>query len=569
MFLQFSKNITKVLSLLTISASLLGSFSLVSNAQTASSANNNSAPTNPVLPQLLSSNSKIKLITVNCDDATCTTNGQLDWGKGKVSGDKNYADYTCSGNGTFSGQGVLGIDDYKDGISLKNLKEYPETSKIKDEYSKLKMSCANMNEKAGNIGGCDYTPLNLQTFNDSKRPKTTMCGIPAQGVKQGETFVPTNTPVFAYQFRYNKSFGSEIEKNSNLYREMTGIEGNYDGVGMTYTYYTYQKDGKWTTWENPNKDNKYGGWLVYGLGGILPPDRNIWEGKTCPANGCDENYSKDIKYSDSYYQSQSSDSYSQNNLSQKINSGESAKNSKINEVYNTTILQYDLATKTMSWDGMYLPKVGCGAIVKSFVEPNGSGYNLVLSETPKVQDDRVMCSIAIQDIKFSGSQQMEFPSTDGKNFNKPFTFFQKVDNTSFNQKFSSQNDNQGNYYSEYNSQSAGNNISFYTNSIVIAKSSLQEGKSMMAILNYKTDSKNLNWGVDTSINNGCDKIEKSFVTNQNGRLIINLQKAIVPSGVVCTEIYGETLYSNSEVSSIDPTVIKKAIETQNFEVRIK
>ena len=45
---------------------------------------------------------------------------------------------------------------------------------------------------------------------------------------------------------------------------MTGLDGVYNRVTMTHTYYTFKKDGAWRPWENPNKDNVYGGWLVYG-----------------------------------------------------------------------------------------------------------------------------------------------------------------------------------------------------------------------------------------------------------------------------------------------------------------
>jgi len=274
-----SSKLAKVLSLLTISTSLLGSFSLNSQAQTASSANsanNNSAPTAPTLPGMPSSDPKIKLITVNCDDATCTTNGQLDWSKGKISNDKNYSDYTCSGNKNFFGQNVIGIDDYKDGIMKKFTKNNPDNL----EYLQTR-------DNRPQFRNCDYYQ---QVARIAPYLKTSCNGIPMESVKTGEEKLPrlqegqfppvgmcstpvqknenpNQTPVFAYQFRYNKSFGSEVEKNSNLYRDMTGMEGNYDGVGMTYTYYTYQKDGQWTTWENPNKDNIYGGWLVYGVGG--------------------------------------------------------------------------------------------------------------------------------------------------------------------------------------------------------------------------------------------------------------------------------------------------------------
>ena len=543
MSLQFSKNITKVLSVLTISTSLLGSLSLNSQAQTANTTTNNSNPSAPTLPQTPISDPKVKLITVNCDDTTCMRNGQLDWSKGQISNNKNYQDYICSKNGQFAEQQVLGIDDYKDGISVKNLKGYPEISNVRESYTKMRMACANMNEKAGNVDGCSYTPLTLQTFEESKKPILAVCNILRPDQNQPQK------PIHAYQFRYNTKF-SEAEKSqkSDLYRSMTGKDGVYEGVGMTYTYYTYQKDGKWTTWENPNKDNTHGGWLVYGINTNSESSSN--PGIACLSLEC-------TNYSQSYSKAFSS-VYSQNNLSQKIQSGKSAQSYGANkESYNYTNLTYDLATKTIKWEGIYLPKVGCGSTVKSSVSKAGDGYKLTLTETAKflVSGDPV-CTLAIQDLTFSGSQALEFPSTDGKNFNKPFSFEHLIVNPN------NQQTSQGTFSSSTNSN-------LITNSIVIGKSSLQENKNMIAVLNYKTDSKTLDWGVDISINSGCDKIEKSFVTNENGKLIINIQKAIVPVNTACTAIYGETLYSNSEVSSIDPIVMKKAIETKNFEVRIK
>lgn len=537
-----SSNLAKFLSLLTISTSILGSFSTNTNAQTASSTSNNPSPTAPTLPGMPSSDPKIKLITVNCDDTTCMTNGQLDWSKAKISNDKKYTDYTCTGKGNFFGQNIIGIDDYKDGISVKNLKTYSNLTQVQEKYSKLRMSCEHMNLKAGNIinSGCNSVlPITSVPTSDQVAP--TVCVDPGTSTNAPKT----ESPVFAYQFRYNKSFGSDVEKNSNLYRDMTGMDGNYDGVGMTYTYYTYQKDGKWTTWENPNKDNKYGGWLVYGISSqvqcmAMTPECgfSIQSSQNsqvqCMALGC----------------TQSSQNSSQNNLSLKIQSGKSAQSYGGNaESYNYTTLKYDLASKMITWDGMYLPKVGCGATVKSSISKVGTNYKLTLAETAKAQNSGAVCTLAIQDVKFSGSQAMEFPSTDGKNFNMPVVFEHIIDSPV-----------------ECMALGCANLIS---SSIVLGKSKLQTSKDMMATLNYKKDSKVMQWNVDTSINSGCDKVEKSFVINENGRLVIILQKAIVPSGAACTAIYSENLYSNSETSSIDSAVIEKAIVNKNFEVRIK
>ena len=279
---MFLSNFSKALTVLTVSVGVLGSLSPITQAQNTVQSSASFSLQNPTLPQLPSSDPEVKLVTVTCDDQLCGANP--DWKKAKISktdaaGKAAYLDYTCSKNGSFAGQTVLGIDDYSDGISLKNLKTYPDASitgqspydVVKKEYSNYRMSCQHVNEMAGNnpIYGCrsNLSILSLPTYGEYTAPRPTVCVDP--GIKP----TPTNTPVYAYQYRYNVKF-SESEKaaKSNLYRSMTGLDGVYDGVSMTYAYYTYrQPNGQFKLFENPNKDNANRGWLVYGNRNNIPP----------------------------------------------------------------------------------------------------------------------------------------------------------------------------------------------------------------------------------------------------------------------------------------------------------
>jgi hypothetical protein len=261
---MFFSKVIKFLSFLSISVSFLSFSPVLTQAQS-------SAPQNPDLPQLPISNPKIKLITLTCNDKSCNSGDSLDWSKATISNKKNYTDYSCIKNGKFAGQIVKGIDDYSDGISLNNFKTYPNASiatipvtpydKIKSEYDKLRMACQYENQMAGNNFkyGCSTDAVLSVPKYDEVRPE--ICTDP--GI--GNSSKSANNTVYAYQFRYNLKF-SESEKvdKSNLYRSVTGLDGVYDGVSMTYTYYSYNKDGKFKNWENPNKSNANGGWLIYG-----------------------------------------------------------------------------------------------------------------------------------------------------------------------------------------------------------------------------------------------------------------------------------------------------------------
>jgi hypothetical protein len=261
---MFLSNFSKVLTVLTVSAVALGSISPVAQAQNSSQG---------------TSDPKIKLITVTCDQQTCGTN--TDWSKAIISNNKTFTDYTCSLHGSFAGQIVLGVDDYNDGFSvnvrkkinspsfreplLTNQKTYYDFGVA--ESTRLRRDCLTQNIFAGNVNG----PAVLGNTTGISSPSNNMdvrafYDEPINNAPVPGRFTAKNIPVYAYQFRYNIRF-SESEKvaKSDLYRSMTGLEGVYSGVSMTQTYYTYKmENGKFKTWENPNKSNANRGWLVYG-----------------------------------------------------------------------------------------------------------------------------------------------------------------------------------------------------------------------------------------------------------------------------------------------------------------
>ena len=221
---------------------------------------------------------KIKLITVTCDQQTCGTN--TDWKKATISNNKTFRDYICSLHGSFAGQIVLGIDDYNDGLSL-NVKKKINSASFREpllthqktyydfgvtESTRLRRDCLTQNIFAGNIN----RPVVLGNTTGISSPSNNIdvrafYDEPINNAPAPGRFTAKNIPVYAYQLRYNIRFAeSEKVAKSDLYRSMTGLEGVYNGVSMTQTYYTYQQNGKFKTWENPNKSNANRGWLVYG-----------------------------------------------------------------------------------------------------------------------------------------------------------------------------------------------------------------------------------------------------------------------------------------------------------------
>jgi hypothetical protein len=175
--------------------------------------------------------------------------------------------------------GMTGIADYRDGISLEKFKTYPNLNEIRTNYSKYFAGCEYLNQKTYNINGCNFALLSPETYEESQKLKPAVCNIPLKASLPGQSTETKNTPIFAYQYRYEIKFDAQNKtKMSNDYRPMTAIDGDYDGVVFTYTYYTYQQNNQWKEWENPNKDNKWGGWLIYGS--------QLSQEKCLSLNGC-------------------------------------------------------------------------------------------------------------------------------------------------------------------------------------------------------------------------------------------------------------------------------------------
>jgi len=218
---------------------------------------------------------RVQLITVDCGKFCETQNG-LDWSKAKISNGGKYVEMICGSN-LFGGRVIQGIADYADGISKNFLKNNP----LRGIYYKfnphrarnLMRNCAYYWQKSQNARY--YTPC-LETAPYTDIAKTGQEIIPRNTQEVAfldcdTTSVAINnnaksTPIFAYQFRYNLAFETNnLQTQSQLYSQMTGKVGTYEGVLMTYTYYTYQKGGIWENWQNPNSGNTYGGWLIYAL----------------------------------------------------------------------------------------------------------------------------------------------------------------------------------------------------------------------------------------------------------------------------------------------------------------
>ena len=214
----------------------------------------------------------LKLITVSCDSKCDGKNG-IDWSKGAVSGGSKYTDFGCTNN-TFEANNmskVLGITDYNDGVSINNLKTYPNFLEIQRTYAQNKRYCEYQNQLVGNIGFSCY-PVNTGIMTKSeqdeydKTPRLAVCTNPFEKINaKKDTPKGSKNPIYTYQFNYKIDFTEDQkESKSELYRKMTGLDGVYDSVVMTWTTYTFQENGVWRKWENPIQKNIYGGWLVYG-----------------------------------------------------------------------------------------------------------------------------------------------------------------------------------------------------------------------------------------------------------------------------------------------------------------
>ena len=102
---------------------------------------------------------------------------------------------------------------------------------------------------------------------------STFEGVSTQGVEGCANYAnvtSANNPLYAYQYRYTYTFPQNRKDDlSNLYRSSTGLNGTYDGIVWTYTYYSYldTQSNSYIQWENPNSGNSNNGFLIYGIPG--------------------------------------------------------------------------------------------------------------------------------------------------------------------------------------------------------------------------------------------------------------------------------------------------------------
>jgi hypothetical protein len=208
------------------------------------------------------------------------------WGQSNLTNGGNFAEWFCIPNSiTLDGELVKGITDYEDGISK---------AKIKQAEAEITGGSVNIDSR---MSGRDCANYQVQTRNwsypcpgDYTLPATTLtenydftttstaanCNTDQEVFIQNSNFpdlyymttVAAEKEVYAYQFQYLYNFpDAQSVELSEQYRSLTGMEGSYNAVMWTYTLYTYYDDttGSYIPWENPNKENANGGFLVYGL----------------------------------------------------------------------------------------------------------------------------------------------------------------------------------------------------------------------------------------------------------------------------------------------------------------
>ncbi len=315
------------------------------------------------------------------------------------------------------GKGVKGIADYEDGISknvIKRIKSDPKTSSDVSFDEGIKSipfsyrDCLIQNENAKNVDG-ELDPTISSPKHDadlyafykkpaSKNPKT--------------SFTPANNPVFAYQFQYNYQFPSDKKTQlSDTYRSKTGLEGDYEGVLWTYTYFTYKEVketmlctadlptsfcqnsitlGDYKPWTNPNQDNSNRGWLIYGIA----------DKEAC------ENCDIDIDL-----------------LTTTINT----EKSPLTDQDLTATIKYDRSTKTISWNGRHaVNSSSCTQLLKSEIIATNENltdykkYYLELTFKPVAANQP--CTADLGERNFSGSQTIDLNDLTLENFNNAFTF---------------------------------------------------------------------------------------------------------------------------------------------------
>ena len=254
-----SKNIFKSNRL--ISAFMLSALVFSSVATAISPVSVLADPTDPTSPNpILGDSPKIKIIQKNYNYNFSTRR----WGIDNQKSTTSYQEKICSG---LYSQGIKGISDYKDGISIAAYNKAKNTSNfmaISESDLDINLrNCNNFNVKAGNlVPGCGNTYYNAKNNQDYTVFEYEV------GCGNYTDFTPANNSVFAYYFKFNYEFpANQKTELSNTYRSKTGLEGDYNGVVWTYTYYTYKDltTNQYKPWINPNTDNSNSGWLMYGI----------------------------------------------------------------------------------------------------------------------------------------------------------------------------------------------------------------------------------------------------------------------------------------------------------------
>lgn len=183
------------------------------------------------------------------------------WEFDNLSSTNRYQVKTCQ---ELYPQGILGIADYQDGLSLSILSK---NKNLSQEYISKYRSCQHYNERAGNLPVvCNYTKNQI---TDPKKTQNTACEV-----KNSTSSVynsSTNNPVYVYQYQYRYNFPSAQKRVlSEFYRSQTGLAGDYDGIVWVKNFYTYNTGtSRSIPWENPHENNQNEGWLIYGIRGSV------------------------------------------------------------------------------------------------------------------------------------------------------------------------------------------------------------------------------------------------------------------------------------------------------------
>jgi hypothetical protein len=187
----------------------------------------------------------------------------------------SWQSWECNPDGLFNNTKVLGIADYEDGITLQMKRGLSQKLQTEGEDGEnfwlasgllasdsAEGECLIYNRMSGKL---EY-PLRTTVSRPKKIDDFNYFYVRPTGSLGPEDETITGSDVYAYQYRYNYTFPTDQkEQLSEAYRSKTGLDGTYMGIAWTYTYYTYfdSQTNSYISWENPNKDNVNGGFLIY------------------------------------------------------------------------------------------------------------------------------------------------------------------------------------------------------------------------------------------------------------------------------------------------------------------